>query len=823
MALGSARCSRGLLLLLFAAASSLVSAQLASDRSTGDVADPVAASGTTAMTTRTTTTTTPQPVDLLKETLDSISERAMRIAMKELYPMVSELIYDPRLSPGCIGSLMKIGPALRNFEIWAVEMVDAMGKPQAGMALGRIAMYGQYDECLGIRHHEGLFQGRYCMVHLSHDASPMPPTVVKAAEKFMKHHKLEYIGNVSEVATNEITTIVPLLKYGACVPSVCQQEDVQVIIDHLVGDLKVNLKAAWCKIDEPVRLDQRQTLIVCIFVLWTAFILFGTAYDIYRTVVAAEDAKLPKYNAFMGLVHEAVQSVSLRRAFKKLMEMPNWGDYSNKLGFIHGVRVFSATWVVLGHSHMLRDLHANSNMIRLLRRVQEDFLFTVQLNSFMAVETFLAITGFLSGYLVAKAHRVDVSPLLLYIVALVRRYIRLMVPMAALLGFVYLIPAIVDGPPLHDYWPLLMKPCDKNWWKIFTMSQNYMDDYKDLCMPHYWYISMEYQLAIYSTIILVAIFPRWPKVALWLMGASVAATCLTTGIQVYINNYTPFNVVFTTDVQRIIDSSMNIYIKAYTHAPPMFIGMIFGCLAVRRNQLSRLIQGAAWALAATVSLAALLGVRTWFDGRQPERLESAFYAALHRASWSLGASWVMYACATGHGGFVNKILAWPVLYPLGRLSFSVYLVHVILMGCNAVLSRENISQQPFLQAQAYLSMAIMSYVLGSIVYLFIECPVAGLENALFSKIIPKKAFMSDNTKFKDENQELKAIQVSSADAAGKTWDVALPKHECLNGFPDVTKNAVNGSHLNGYVNSACESEFSEKDTAPGGSVVTVKF
>ncbi|KAK8764293.1 hypothetical protein V5799_033099 [Amblyomma americanum] len=145
----------------------------------------------------------------------------------------------------------------------------------------------------------------------------------------------------------------------------------------------------------------------------------------------------------------------------------------------------------------------------------------------------------------------------------------------------------------------------------------------------------------------------WPKVALWLTGASVAAACLTAGIQVYVKNYTQFNIVFTADVQSII----NIYIKAYTHAASLFVGMTFGCLAVRQNQLSRLIQGAAWALAASASLAALLGVRTWFDGRQPERLESAFYAGLHRASWSLGASWVMYACATGHGGFVNNLLA----------------------------------------------------------------------------------------------------------------------------------------------------------------------
>lgn len=821
MALASASCSRGLLLL---AALSLVSAQPASNSSAGDVAGLLAASGTAAMTTRgTTTTTTPEPVDRLKEALNSISERVTRIAMKELYPMISELIYDPRLSPGCIGSLMKIGPALQNFDIWAVEMVDAMGKPHAGMTVGSIAMYGQYDQCLGIRHHEGLFQGKYCMIHFSYDGSPMPPSALRVAQKYIKHYKLEYVGNISEALGHEALTVVPLLKYGACIPSVCQREDLQVIVDHLVGGLDLDLKAAWCKIDEPVKLDQRQTLIVCIFVLWTAFILFGTAYDIYRTAVSSEEDKAPKYNGFVGFVHDAVQSVSLRRGFKKMMEMPNWGDYSNKLGFIHGVRVFSATWIVLGHSHMLRDVHASSNMITNLHRIQDDFLFTVQLNAFMAVETFLVITGFLSGYLVAKAPRINISPLLLYIVALMRRYTRMIVPMAACLGFVFLIPLLVDGPPLHDFWPLLTGPCAKNWWKIFTMSQNYMDDFKDLCMPHYWYISVDYQIAIYSSIILVAILPRWPKVAMWLMGATAAATCLTTGLQIYINNYLPFNLVFTTDVQRIVDTAMNIYIKAYTHAPPMFIGMIFGCLAVRKHRLSRLVQGVAWALAATVSLAALLGVRTWFAGRQPNRLEAAFYGGLHRASWGLGAAWVMYACATGRGGFVNKILAWPVFYPLGRLSFAVYMVHILLMACNAILSRVDIDQQPFLQAQMYVSQCVMSYVLGTILYLFVECPVAGLDNAFFGRVVPKETFMSDNTKFKNETEELKAIQVTGGDVASKTWDVAASKHECVNGFPDVTKDAVSGSHLNGYVNSACESEFSEKDTAANGSIVSVKF
>lgn len=752
-----------------------------------------------------------------------MSERITRIMMKEFYPMVSELIYDQRLSTGCIGSLMKIGPALKNFDIWAVQMVDAIGKPHAGVTQGRIAVYGAYDQCLSIRHDEGLFQGKYCMIHMYHDGSELPPMVYQIADKFLKHYKLEYIGNISRINDKEYVSVIPLLKYGVCLPSVCEREDVQVIIDHFVGHLDLDIKAQWCKVEEPVKLDQRQTLIVCIFVLWTSFILFGTAYDIYRTMLSSEEIKEPKYHPFISYVSDSVQSVSLRRAVKKLMDMPNWGDYSNKLGFIHGVRVFSATWVVLGHSHMLRDLHASSNMVRFLKRIQEDFLFTVQLNAFMSVETFLVITGFLSGYLVSKTPNVDIHPILLFIVALGRRYIRFIMPMAALFGFVYLIPAFADGPVLYDYWHLFLGPCQKSWWKIFTMSQNYMDDFKDLCMPHYWYISVDYQLAIVSTIILVFILPKWPKGSLLLMGVIVCATCVTTGIQIYVNDYTPFNIIFTTNVRQLIESAMNIYDKAYTHAPPLFVGIIFGCLAVRRHHLSRKVQSAAWVLAVTVSLAALLGVRSWFEGRQPQRLESAIYGGMHRVSWGLSVGWVMYACATGRGGFVTKILAWPIMYPLGRLSFSVYLVHILLMAINAILSRENITQQPFLQAQIYVSQVVMSYALGAIVYLLIECPVAGLDNEFFRRFMPMDKLRSDNTKYNNDTPELKAVQVANGNGVTKILDPTLFKRQLSNGVHDSPKNACYGSHHNGYTNGACETDLSDKDTAANGAIVSVKF
>ncbi|KAH8033661.1 hypothetical protein HPB51_015007 [Rhipicephalus microplus] len=74
---------------------------------------------TTRSTTSSTTTTT-KP-DRAEQVFNDILERMTRFATREFYPLASELIYDPRLSPGCIGSLMKIGTALRTLDIWAVE------------------------------------------------------------------------------------------------------------------------------------------------------------------------------------------------------------------------------------------------------------------------------------------------------------------------------------------------------------------------------------------------------------------------------------------------------------------------------------------------------------------------------------------------------------------------------------------------------------------------------------------------------------------------------------------------------------------------------
>ncbi|EEC03352.1 conserved hypothetical protein [Ixodes scapularis] len=135
----------------------------------------------------------------------------------------------------------------------------------------------------------------------------------------------------------------------------------------------------------------------------------------------------------------------------------------------------------------------------------------------------------------------------------------------------------------------------------------------------------------------------------------------------------------------------------FTHAPELFTGVLFGCLAAQPRKLGRWSRAFTWTLAAIAALASVFGVYSWSRGRAPEALESAFFAGLHRFAWAFAVSWTMYACASGCGGLIHKLLACPLWYPLGRLSFGVYLLNPMVIVVNIVLSRERKTYQPFLQ------------------------------------------------------------------------------------------------------------------------------
>ncbi|XP_033764070.1 uncharacterized protein LOC117345175 [Pecten maximus] len=112
------------------------------------------------------------------------------------------------------------GPDSRDFlmkaisESWAMQMLDAAGKPTAGLLKGSLHMMGNYDECLAIKadfptetNTTRSFGGRYCRV-----AFDLPKSLL--------------ISLVPSLATQKLYGMKTTLSLGVCLPDSCMSQDV---------------------------------------------------------------------------------------------------------------------------------------------------------------------------------------------------------------------------------------------------------------------------------------------------------------------------------------------------------------------------------------------------------------------------------------------------------------------------------------------------------------------------------------------------------------------------------------------------------------------
>lgn len=61
------------------------------------------------------------------------------------------------------------------------------------------------------------------------------------------------------------------------------------------------------------------------------------------------------------------------------------------------------------------------------------------------------------------------------------------------------------------------------------------------------------------------------------------------------------------------------------------------------------------------------------------KFAAATFSSLCHTVWAAALAWVVIACSTGNGGFVNEFLSATYLYPFSRVTYCAYLVHPILL------------------------------------------------------------------------------------------------------------------------------------------------
>jgi peptidoglycan/LPS O-acetylase OafA/YrhL len=94
--------------------------------------------------------------------------------------------------------------------------------------------------------------------------------------------------------------------------------------------------------------------------------------------------------------------------------------------------------------------------------------------------------------------------------------------------------------------------------------------------------------------------------------------------------------------------------------------------------VSQYVDAALWIISIGTLVAILIGLQPLQNTEHPAtQLANSFWLAFTRNNWGYSIAWIIFACHFGSGGIIKWILEMPCWQPLGRMSLSFYLVHMI--------------------------------------------------------------------------------------------------------------------------------------------------
>ncbi|XP_067662821.1 nose resistant to fluoxetine protein 6-like [Haliotis asinina] len=661
----------------------------------------------------------------------------------------------------CINHTQQVITAVMENKDWALEMLDAFGKPGSGILKGELKWLGSFDECIGVitNRTEVDFGATYCTALLQ------PP--------------------------NQTSLVDPTqlaITLGLCMPDTCTGQDVSAIATDLLMSQNIALLASVTCYQKDFPLDTDAIVAIVICSVFGVLVILGTGYDViviqmrkgdfFKTSdkstgaavpgdgkEVADSEKVPLLSESTSVSIEDAQAVqengqdclpdqrqTTSKPQDQKSERPHglgiklllsFSAYTNgaklldtrqvpgSLTAVHGIRFLSMTWVVLGHAFSSL-LSMGSNLAPFLQESISRWTFHGILNALVSVDTFFTLSGLLVAYLAMKELKKGQGKLN-WAMFYFHRFWRLTpVYMMMLMFYTCLFHYLGDGP----IWPqtgVQKQQCRDNWWTNLLYINNLVNK-DEMCFGWAWYLANDMQFFVLSPLILIPLFYS-EMLGMIVIGVFLAATLTTAGLISRLDNI-PVGVFYQTEGKQGLADFSDYYMTPYCRMGPYLIGIVAGYLLYKTNCKLRLNKKAVlvgWAVAAASALAVLYGPYESANGTPMPSDVSAFYNSAHRTVWGAAVCWVVVACATGNGGFVNTLMSWTGFVTLSRLTYCAYLIHPMVIIYQYMTHRS-----PFFVSDVnivcnFLGFLVITYGLSFVVSLVFEAPMMGLEKAVFKR------------------------------------------------------------------------------------------
>nr|CAH7715537.1 unnamed protein product [Callosobruchus chinensis] len=365
----------------------------------------------------------------------------------------------------------------------------------------------------------------------------------------------------------------------------------------------------------------------------------------------------------------------------------------------------------------------------------------------LAVDMFFSFSGLLLsyGYLkyrstVANVTNTNLIALQLY------RILRLWPALIAMIMFtIGVLKHLGDGP----FWTLLMAKvagsCFKYGWANIFFVNNYLDPNQQ-CLEQTWYLAVDSQLFLLSPILLIALSKAPLKTCFACIGA-----CLVSGLYAFIITYQNNYAALYHEGNKVYQQY--IYLSTFVRMPSWLIGFVTGVIIFyyRNVKLQQVTVLFAW-IASISTLTYLVMLHLTFLTNDYDPIKAAMFNSAARPAWSIAICLIVFLCSSGHGGLINEFLSTKLFQVLVRMSYSVYLVHMIVI-IYFVGIRKHAEQfsnlKIFLQL---LSDLFFTFIAATICCLAFESPFIQAAKLIFKKeyanksdnAIVKKIFFDDN-------------------------------------------------------------------------------
>ncbi|KAK7096532.1 nose resistant to fluoxetine protein 6-like isoform X2 [Littorina saxatilis] len=718
----------------------------------------------------------------------------------------------------CAADLLALGAGLQQGDMWALQMLDAMGKPVSGILTGQLTFVGDYDECVSISHtnKSHTIQGQFCSLTLQ-----APAIMTKGQNQDL------FLG------------VQPTLRVHVCLPRSCSETNIRALLAPTAKSLGTPIYAVTCQRRKDPSGDKRFLGVMITFAILTLFCVAGTAYGVYvdgrtdtrqnitpqqkvpaisnghtnggfltekeiNTVdgghvngdltngnvmhiegglsegVAANEvhvngdltngnvmhmegglsegvmanggnsktggvtqngtAATPdvKNSSTEGSVwRKVLLSFSVLRNGRKVLDCSH-----NKADIrcLHGIRVLSITWVVLGHCFVsFGQAQGNTNSTFIMLK---HFSYMVLPAALLSVDTFFLLSGCLTSLLFLRSTSksgVTISGMILYYV---HRIWRLTPLYGGILAFYIGVSPYLKEGPYQDVAGVDAETNCRHYWyyNILYVNNVVGNKLQTMCVGWSWYLSNDMQFYVIAPICLIpwALKGRVRILGFVLAGGLILTHVISSGVI----SYTRELALFTRNTW---DYMADIYFVPWCRVGPYAVGLLLGFVLHTTRctyRMTKMSVFLGWTMATCVGLVLVYvlydNVGDLTHGIEWSPSQYATYEALGKVVWAVCVAWVVFACCTGHGGYVNTVLSWRAWAPLSRLTYGVYLLHLIVVSTLAGNLKKPFYMDGWTGACFTIAVTVLSFLTAFTFSMLIEAPTLGLEKAVLGNIFHKK-------------------------------------------------------------------------------------